>query len=313
MRTLLLILVAVFAGALAARNVDVQVVAAGESTAAKLRAQVEPAFLHVEKKTGLVDDYDLTLVVVGGPRSFADLARRDGVTMNAESVLGYAQPGQRRIVLNLSGIRERQLDPIGVLRHEIAHLVLGSALRVQRPLWFEEGVAQYVESVAINELIEAASANPLVNFADLDDLSRGLREEARSGPAYSETRETIRLMVDRYGQHDFSRFMGALERGDGPFEKAFEDTFDESVESFEKAWLKDREARAGSRWAGFLGGAFWWLLLGITGAMLPLFWLLRRGRGKSQIEKWEEQEEYYPSDPSWAYHDDDDDAWRPDD
>jgi hypothetical protein len=46
------------------------------------------------------------------------------------------------------------------------------------------------------------------------------------------------------------------------------------------------------------------VLLGLTGAMLPLIWLLRRRRGKSQVEIWEDQEKHYPSDPSWSYTDD---------
>ena len=180
MARFLVILVLLFASALHARDVDVQNVVAAESDVARLQAQVEPAFSHVKSKTGIDDQLDLQLVVVGGSRSFAELAARDGVGMNAESVLGYAMPGRRRIVLNLSGIRERQLEPIGVLRHEIAHLVMGSALRTVRPLWFEEGVAQYVESVVLNELRESAGMNPWVDFEDLADLNQALREEARA-------------------------------------------------------------------------------------------------------------------------------------
>ena len=183
MARFLILLILVFASALHARNVDVQNVVAAESDVARLQSQVEPAFSHVKSKTGIDDQLDLQLVVVGGSRSFAELAARDGVGMHAESVLGYAMPGRRRIVLNLSGIRDRQLEPIGVLRHEIAHLVMGSALRVERPLWFEEGVAQYVESVALNELREAAGLNPWVDFDDLNDLNAALREVLRQSRA----------------------------------------------------------------------------------------------------------------------------------
>jgi hypothetical protein len=306
-RTLLLGLLLLFTCALSARSVDVSGVGVDDGTLARLSEQVEPAFSHVHSKTGLADDDDLRLVVVGGAKSFAEYASRDGVGMHAESVLGYAIPGQRRIVLNLSGIRDRQLEPIGVLRHEIAHLVMGSALRVQRPLWFEEGVAQYVESVTLNELIEAQGATPFDDYPDLADLDAALRQEGRSGAAYSEAREVIRLIVTRYGEPAFFRLLKLMERGEGPFDAAFEQATGEGMATFEAAWLEDRSSRAGSRFAGFFGRTFWFTLLGMTALLIPLVLILRRRRGKSLVAHWEETEKLYPSDPSWSYADEPED------
>lgn len=309
----LILLLLVFASVLSAREVDVQNIVASESDVARLQSQVDPAFSHVKSKTGIDDQLDLQLVIVGGSRSFAELAARDGVSMNAESVLGYAQPGRRRIVLNLAGIRDKQLEPIGVLRHEIAHLVMGSALRVERPLWFEEGVAQYVESVAINELREAAGMNPWVDFDDLADLNQALREEARVGAAYIEAREVIRLIVERYGEDKFFKLLSKLEDGEGPFDKAFKEVTGDDMATFEAAWLDDRADRAGDRYAGFLGRNFWWILLGLTGLILPLAFVLMRMRSKTQVEQWEETEKYFPSDPEWSYTDDEPEGYTPED
>lgn len=308
-----LILMLLLASALHARSLDVQNVAAAESDVARLQAQVEPAFSHVKTKTGLDDRLDLQLIVVGGSRSFAEMAARDGVGMDAESVLGYAMPGRRRIVLNLSGIRERQLEPIGVLRHEIAHLVMGSALRVERPLWFEEGVAQYVESVVLNELREAAGATPWIDFDSLSDLNQGLREEARAGAAYSEAREVIRLIVRRHGEEALKALLSRLEDGEGPFAEAFQQVTGESIAAFETTWLEDRHERAGARYAGFFGRNFWWLLLGLTALILPLALVLMRMRGRNQVAAWEETEKYFPSDPGWSYSDDEPEGYTPED
>lgn len=309
----LLILLLLIAPALSAREVHLEVIAADQATAARLQAQVEPAFEHVEARTGIADDLSLILVVVGGANSFSELAARDGVGMHAESVLGYAIPAQRRIVLNLSGIRDRQLEPIGVLRHEIAHLVMGSSLRLARPLWFEEGVAQYVESMALNELIEAQGGNPWIEFDSLADLDRGLREEARSGAAYSEAREVIRLIVSRHGEPKFFKLLQLMEKGEGPFESAFEKATGESIAAFETAWLEDREARSGQRVAGFFGSNLWWILLGLTALIIPLAFVLMRMRGKSQVDHWEETERLYPSDPSWSYQHDEPEGYTPED
>jgi hypothetical protein len=309
----LIVLLLLLAPALFAREVHLEVVAADQATAARLQAQVEPAFEHVAQKTGINDDRSLILVVVGGARSFIELAARDGVGMHAESVLGYAIPAERRIVLNLSGIRDRQLEPIGVLRHEIAHLVMDSSLRLARPLWFEEGVAQYVESMALNELIEAQGGNPWIDFSNLADLDQALREEGRSGAAYSEVREVIRLIVSRHGEQKFFTLLKLLEKGEGPFDSAFEKATGENLAAFEAAWLEDREARAGRRVAGFFGSNLWWVLLGLTALLIPLAFVLIRMRGKSQVDHWEETEKLYPSDPSWSYQHDEPESYTPED
>ncbi len=313
MRFFLVALVLAVCAALPAREISVSSEGANQATVARLQSQIEPAFDSIHGKTGVADDAPVSLHVVGGADAFARIARADGVGMNAESVLGYAMPSRRRVVLNLSGITERGLDPIGVLRHELAHLVMGSQLRVVRPLWFEEGVAQYIEGVALNELREAAGSPSLATFGSLEDLSNALREETRSGPAYAESREVIRLIVARHGEQEFIALMNALERGDGPFEAAFETSTGETLQAFEAAWLEDQEGRAGSRFARFFGGMFWWVVLGLTGLLLPLVWLLRKRRGKSQVDMWEEQEKHFPSDPSWAYADPDDEQYTPPD
>ncbi|MBK8207665.1 MAG: hypothetical protein IPK87_12890 [Planctomycetes bacterium] len=313
LRYFLIALVLTACAALPAREIAVSSEGTSQATVARLQSQIEPAFDSIHGKTGVADDGPVFLHVVGGADSFARIAKADGVSLNAESVLGYAMPSRRRVVLNLSGIAERSLDPIGVLRHELAHLVMGSQLQVERPLWFEEGVAQYIEGVALNELREAAGSPSLATFESLDDLSSALREETRSGPAYAESREVIRLIVARHGEQEFMALMRALEKGNGPFEAAFEKATGETLQVFEAAWIEDQEGRAGSRLARFFGGMFWWVVLGLTALLLPLVWLLRKRRGKSQVEMWEEQEKHFPSDPAWAYADPDDEPYTPPD
>jgi hypothetical protein len=294
---------------LPARDVRVTHHGASQATLAQLQSEIEPAFDHIYNMTGVADDDAVYLHVIAGAGTFESTARADGVGMHAESVLGYAQPGRRRIVLNMSAIAERGLSPIGVLRHELAHLVMGSQLVVQRPLWFEEGVAQYVESVALNELREAASPT-MASFSSLEDLSAGLRQEGRSGAAYMECRELIRLIVKLHGEKAFKSLMDALEAGNGPFETAFEKHCGPLPE-FEAAWLEDQEARAGSRLARFFGATFWVTVFAVTAMIIPLAWWLRRRRGKSQVEHWEETEKYFPSDPSWSYATGEDDSFTP--
>ncbi len=302
MRLALMLLV--FACALDAREIRVTGEGAGQATLARLQSQIEPAFEHVANLTGIEDNAPVHLHAIAAASVFESTARDEGVALSAESVLGYAVPSQRRIVLNLSATTRRGLDPVGVLRHEIAHLVMGSQLQVARPLWFEEGVAQYIESVALNELIES-SAPAFATFDSLHDLSQGLRQDARSGAAYAESREAVRLINRRHGEDALHDLMRGLQRGPGPFEQAFEAATGENLAAFEAAWLEDQDSRAGSRLARWLGASMWWVL-GLPAVIIPLVWLLRRRRARSQVEMWEEQDKLYPPDPSWSYADNDD-------
>jgi hypothetical protein len=303
---MLLVLPFLVAAPLTARSVEVTNLGASHGAVARLETQIEPAFRHIERKTGLRDVEDLHLIVVGTSREWQDIAAQHGVSQFGENVLGYAIPSRRKVVINNSGILERQLEPIAVLRHELAHLAMGSLLRVQLPLWFEEGVCQYIESMALNELRESAgSAAVFTTFDSLDDLSEGLRDPARAGAAYIESREILRLLVQRYGEDRFLRLMRLLREGQGPFGRAFYDATGETLEGFEEAWLADYRSRRGSRVAMFIGGYWMMIVFAITGIGLVGAIFLRRARGRSLIDKWEEEEKYFPSDPEWSYNDDD--------
>jgi hypothetical protein len=305
-RTLVLCLLAcALAVPLAAREVRVESLGASTASVARLQAQIEPAFRHIETRTGLRDTEDVHLVVAGTSRQFERLAATHGVAQFGENVLGYAIPSRRQVVINLSTIQERQLEPIAVLRHELAHLAMGSLLRVDRPLWFEEGVCQYVESMALNELREAAGSQALfVSFDSLDDLSLALREPARAGGAYLESREVLRLLVQRHGEDRFLHLMRLLREGESPFEQAFAAATGETLEAFEAAWHEDYAARSSRRWSLFLGPYWIMIVFAITGLGVIGALALRRSRGRSQLEVWEEEEELYPSDPSWSYTED---------
>jgi hypothetical protein len=307
MKTLALICLLMLLGAtmLPARNVRVEAINTPAHSAARLEGRLEEAFQVVAERTGLVDDGPVHLVLVTGPRTFREFADADGVAMNPESVLGYAVPSRRRLVLNLSAIAERGFDPVGVLRHEVAHLVLDSSLRTARPLWFEEGVAQYVEAVPLNLLLEGAASTPLwVDYQGLADLSDALRQAGRSGQAYSDARGVIQLLEQRHGRARLKELMSRLARGGQTFEDAFGQAMGESLSAFEEAWLEELRRRRGTRLLVWLGANWWIVMFAAAGVILTLGIFLRRRRGASQLDTWDEQEKYYPSDPAWSYQDD---------
>ncbi|MBE7490983.1 MAG: hypothetical protein HS108_04405 [Planctomycetes bacterium] len=294
-----LLLWAALAAPAAARQIDFVNLGVPEHRAARVQSQIEPAFAHVQARTGLADDREVFVTIVQSGRRFAEIAAADGVSMDSESVLGYAVPSRRRVVLNFAAMDERGLEPLGVLRHEIAHLVLGG-LAAPRPLWFEEGVANWVENMAFNALVEGAQV-PLVaaDFAGLDDLSAGLRDQ-RAPEAYPESRRVIELIVQTWGRPALTKLLAELEGGTG-FEAAFAAATGDNLARLEQLWLQDRADRASGRLVLWLGANWGWLIFAGAGGLLLAAVVIKRRRGRRQVDQWEEQEKLFPSDPAWSY------------
>lgn len=300
MRIFLLILL--LAAPLAAR--DVTVVALDVSAGRKMRLEnaVESAFEHVEKKTGLADQGSLTLTLVGDARRFEELAARDGVGLSAENVLGYADSAGRKLALNLAAIDARRLSETGVLRHEIAHLVMGSALLSKRPLWFEEGMAQWVENMPFDALMESAGnqfAPP--TYKRFDELDAGLRDDREAGAAYQQARSVIEIFVKRYGEARLRALLKKLSAPGVGFSAAFKEATGDELRTFEREALGEIAARQENWWVLFLGANWWWMLFTLGAVLAFIAWRKRKRRTKELVDQWEEQEKLYPSDPSWSY------------
>ncbi|MCC6575333.1 MAG: hypothetical protein IT462_16275 [Planctomycetes bacterium] len=277
-----------------------------------IEQQVEPAFGHIARMTGLADDGELQLTLVGNSTRFAEIARADRISLDAENVLGYAQHAARRVVLNLSAIEERRLSPISVLRHELTHLMFGAKIRADTPLWFEEGVCLWVEAFAMDALIE--SSNPNLVEPDIPDfatLEKGLRQNHLAGFSYNEARRVLYLAERLYGRNALQKLLQLLSLPDAQFEPAFKTALGISLPEFEKVWQEDRKRGVIERLWMWVG-ANMWVLVFLFAAVIALIALaLRRRRTAKQIEAWEDEDKYYPGDPSWSFSQgDDDERWR---
>lgn len=299
-----LLIFLLLAAPLCAREVSVVAMDVSHSRKLRIENAVDEAFAHVTARTGLQDEGRLELTLCGDAGRFGQIAAADGVSMSAENVLGYALPASRRIVLNLAAIDERRLSERGVLRHEVAHLVLESSLQSKRPLWFEEGVAQWVESVALDALIEAAAAQLPPEFASFEDLSLGLRDPRDAGAAYKQARNVVEFIVRRHGEDKLRDLLQRLRPPGVGFSAAFREACGEELSAFEQAALGELARKRQNALILFLGANWWWMLFSVAGLLALILWLKRRRRGQDTLERWEEQEKLYPSDPQWSYADD---------
>ena len=97
--------------------------------------------------------------------------------------------------------REIQLQPLQVLRdrgafestlrHELMHLLIESKARGGLPVWFREGLTEYLSSSARAETTSSPAKDR--------DL-RQTADEARARTAYEQARQQVSALVSRYGE-----------------------------------------------------------------------------------------------------------------
>ncbi len=174
---------------------------------------------------------------------------------------GLTLPFARTIILRLDAG-----DPEATLRHELAHLVLASALPGRVPLWFAEGYAV----VAAGEWgrLDALRLNLAVvrgRVPTLWALDAALREDpATVRVAYALAGDAVMSLARRHPTGSLEPLLGALERRT-PFEEAIRTSTGLTLDRFDEAWRKDVRHRYGVIvWlsaGGLWGVAVLWLVL----------------------------------------------------
>lgn len=178
---------------------------------------------------------------------------------------GVTYPEARVIIL-----RADLPDIPQTLRHELAHLVLRSRVRVRLPLWFDEGFAAWgsgeVSRAETLELNLAVAAGRLPSFAELDGMLRGSPNTA--DVAYALAASAVAEVGRRGPPGGLERLLSRLEAG-VPFDSALVASTGLTPDRFEESWqtaLKRRYSLltwlvAGGMWtviAFGLGGLAWY-------------------------------------------------------
>ena len=154
---------------------------------------------------------------------------------------GLTLPSARTIILRLDAG-----DPEATLRHELAHLILASALPGRVPLWFAEGYAV----VAAGEWgrLEALRLNLAVvrgRVPTLDGLDAALRDDPTTiRVAYALAGDAVMSLARRHPTGSLEPLLTALESG-VPFDEALRASTGLTVDRFDEAWRKDVRRRYG--------------------------------------------------------------------
>lgn len=197
------------------------------------------------------------LILVPDVEGLQRLTRGRGPAWGA----GLTLPDARTIILRLDAG-----DPESTLRHELAHLILASAVPGRVPLWFAEGYAV----VAAGEWgrLEALRLNLAVVRGRVPTL-RALDAALRDAPttvrvAYALAGDAVMSLARRHPTGSLEPLLGALERRT-PFDEALRTSTGLTLDRFDEAWRKDVRHRYGVIvWlsaGGLWGVVVLWLVL----------------------------------------------------
>jgi hypothetical protein len=196
---------------------------------------------HIRSVTGLADPGIVTIELARSDLAFESAYRRVAGGPPTEHALAVAFTPQNRIL-----VRTSHLSAVGsgslpeTLVHETFHIYLGSLMRrrsVQVPLWFNEGVAQWVarqnlEPDTLNMLQTRARGNSLIPLASLAE--RFPEEVDLSTLAYAQSLSFIEWNEERR-PGTVRRILSALAGGQD-FDSALRGSTGGDLRSLEAAW-----------------------------------------------------------------------------
>ncbi|HLE85742.1 MAG TPA: hypothetical protein VJG13_15485 [Thermoanaerobaculia bacterium] len=197
-------------------------------------------------------------------------------------------------------------DAVGVLAHEVAHVLIHDAAAPaggELPRWFAEGVATRAQRRwSLRDAVVYSSALLGRSLPTLGALDRAfVSSEPSARLAYAASFDFIDWSADEYGEDVVRRVLRSTARG-RPFAEAWREATGVPLDRSEASWR--RTSLALYRWVPAVTGAGT-LWLAITLLFLVASWR-RRARTRALYERWEEDEpELHPrEDPEVRRRDD---------
>jgi hypothetical protein len=226
-----------------------------------------------------------------GPSIRVVLAPEDSELARATSpwIAGFAQGATGTVVLFPSRSVRYPHDSLeAVLRHEVAHILIGRAAGGRPvPRWFNEGLAVVAERAWGFEdrwkLAWALTSGDRVRMDEVNDLFH--TGSSGAGRAYVLSSAFLRHIIDTHGAGVPARILAAVATG-VPFDAAFEHATGGSLAGAERSF--HAELTSWTRRLPFLTSPFvLWMIV----TLLALFAVyVRRRRSAERRRKWAEEE-----------------------
>ena len=243
-----------------------------------------------------------------------------------DSIAGLAFPANGVIALNLSAHHNGPMvdDVIRTLRHEYCHLALGRFGRqhgTRLPLWFEEGICQWVQRAGwLPSETSLAVTEGSITMPSLADLDTQIAERDSGTPAaYALAEDAAGFLMSGVPAADrretMVRFCQQWEQS-GDFQATFNEVFGEPLAAFETRWRSHRHKGGLEAWGWFVAHHQVTLMFAACGVLMVLaLWMRRRihRRWLADDAAASARGERDPDDLLLDGSDDDvsDDEWRP--
>jgi hypothetical protein len=190
----------------------------------------------------------------------------------------------------------RVVDPAATLRHELAHIALGTALGSRAPHWLHEGFAyQHSAEWSWERTETLAGMAWFGGIIPIDQLDGSFpREEMPAHRAYAESYDFVGYLSRRGRWEDkeddgnryaFRRFLTAVGQGMN-IDAAAQKNFGKPISQLFEEWREDLSKRYMLAPIGLLGLALWIL----CAVLLMLAWLRKRRHNRRRLGEWEHQE-----------------------
>ncbi len=200
-------------------------------------------------------------------------------------------------VISVATRRGAQLvDPAATLRHELAHIALGTALGTRAPHWLHEGFAyQHSAEWSWERTETLAGMAWFGGIIPIEQLDRSFpREEMPAHRAYAESYDFVGYLSRRGRWEDkeddgdrfpFRRFLTMVGQGTD-VDVAAKRAFGKPIDQLFEEWREDLSKRYMLAPIGLFGLALWIL----CAVLLTLaFWRKRRSN-RRRLGEWERQE-----------------------
>lgn len=156
-----------------------------------------------------------------------------GIYTGGDHILGFYD-GQ--ITIPFAGVGNFSPEIVAILSHELAHAMIAQRTHDQAPRWFQEGLAQRVESVQfMPNPFNMYDPEQFLAFRLLDDMVMYSGDYAMVAQGYLVAHALIRYIEQERGQAGLAKLLDAFAAGT-PTDEAIEAMSGKSLSQFDQAF-----------------------------------------------------------------------------